>query len=119
VLTVYLTAGDNGSGESYWAEREEGIEAAYAQMVGVDNVWTTSTLTVGTHNLVMETLKAKPAITVVFMRLPDGAYPAGVGTPMYNNQSLMQLWQGTEATIKAVDGSTSTPCKISLTLWRR
>ena len=55
MLTVYLTAGDNGSGESYWAEREEGIEAAYAQMVGVDNVWTTSTLTVGTHNLVMET----------------------------------------------------------------
>src|ERR1019366_7221456 len=34
VRTVHLTAGDDGLGESYWSEREAGMEAAYAQMAG-------------------------------------------------------------------------------------
>ena len=107
VLTVHLTAGDDGLAESYWGDRELGIEAAYALMAGAANNWTTSALTVGSHQIVLDTLKAQPNITVAFMRLPDGGYPAGDGTPMYGNQSLMQLWQGSESSITAVDGSTS------------
>jgi len=56
---------------------------------------------------VLETLTAQPNITLVFMRLPDGSYPDGNGTALYDYQSLMQLWQGTESTITAVDNSTS------------
>jgi len=107
VCTIHLTAGDNGSGESYWSDREAGMEAAYAQMAGVANSWTPSTLTFGSHPIVLDTLTAQPNITLVFMRLPDGGYPDGTGTAMYHYQSLMQLWQGTESTITAVDGSTS------------
>ena len=107
VLTVHLTAGDDGQGKVYWSGRESGIEAAYAQMAGVANSWTTSTLNVGSHALVLKTLTTHPNISVVYMRLPDGGYPAGGGTPLYSNQSLMQLWKGSEATITAVDGSTS------------
>src|SRR5258705_13224217 len=32
VRTVFLTAGDAGLDQSYWEAREEGAEAAYAQM---------------------------------------------------------------------------------------
>src|ERR1035438_5682650 len=107
VCTVYLTAGDHGLGENYWGAREVGIEAAYAQMVGVANSWTASTLTIGNSQIVLETLDAQPNITLVFMRLPDGGYPGGNGTALYDYQSLMQLWQGSESTITAVDGSAS------------
>jgi hypothetical protein len=94
VLTVHLTAGDDGMGESYWGDRELGIEAAYALMAGADNNWTTSALTVGSRQIVLDTLTTKSNITVAFMRLPDGGYPDGEGTALYNYQSLMQLWQG-------------------------
>ncbi len=107
VCTVHLTAGDNGFGESYWGDREAGMEAAYAQMAGVADSWTASTLTIGSHQIVLDTLTAQPNITLVFMRLPDGNNGDGTGTAMYDYQSLMQLWQDTESTITAVDGSTS------------
>ena len=58
VLTVHLTAGDDGKGEAYWSGRESGVEAAYAQMAGVANSWTASTLNVGSHALVLQTLTA-------------------------------------------------------------
>jgi LmbE family N-acetylglucosaminyl deacetylase len=107
VFTVHLTAGDDGLGESYWGDRELGIEAAYAFMAGVGNNWTTSALTVGSHQIVLDTLTAMPNVTVAFMRLPDGGYPDGDGTALYNYQSLMQLWQRSESSITAVDESTS------------
>ena len=105
VRTVHLTSGDEGLGESYWGDREAGMEAAYAQMAGVANNWTASTLTVGSYQIVLDTLTSQPSISLVFMRLPDGGYPNGLGTAMYDYQSLMQLWNGTESTITAVDGS--------------
>jgi LmbE family N-acetylglucosaminyl deacetylase len=105
VLTVHLTAGDDGLAESYWAGREAGIRASYAQMAGVVNVWTTSTLTVGSYQLVLDSLTGQPNVAVIFMRLPDGGYPNGLGTALYGYQSLMQLWQGSESMITAVDGS--------------
>jgi hypothetical protein len=107
VRTIHVTAGDIGMGESYWGGREEGMQAAYAAMANVANNWTESTLTVGTHSIVMYTLNALPNITLVFMRLPDGGWPAGTGTAMYGYQSLMQLWLGTKSTITAVDNSTT------------
>ena len=118
VRTVFLTAGDNGEEESYWITREEGAEAAYAQMAGLvpSAAWTPSTETVRgavDHPIRFETLAADSRISLVFLRLPDGGYPAGEGTPLYGMQSLMKLWNGgnaalpAESSVEAVDGSTS------------
>jgi LmbE family N-acetylglucosaminyl deacetylase len=107
VFTVHLTAGDDGLGQTYWSSREMGIEAAYAQMAGVTNAWTTSTMKVGTHDIALDTLTAAPNVTVAFMRLPDGGYPLGTGTALYGFESLMQLAQGSMSTITAVDSSTT------------
>lgn len=113
--TVFLTAGDDGKSQAYWSMREEGVEAAYAEMAGVADSWTTGTLTVAGHTLALRTLTAEPRLSVVFMRLPDGGFPSGTGTPLYGNQSLMKLWNSahpcsgceTESTITADDNSAS------------
>jgi len=42
------------------------------------------------------------------MRLPDGGFPWVLVTAMYDFQSLMQLSQGSQSTITAVDNSTTT-----------
>ncbi len=109
--SVFITAGDAGKGPVYWHSREEGVEAAYAQMAGVEDEWISSTVVANGHSLLMRTLVGDPRVTVVFMRLPDGNYPAGTGYPMYGNQSLMKLWNGGNGgspsgpTMTAVDGS--------------
>jgi LmbE family N-acetylglucosaminyl deacetylase len=107
VQTVFLTAGDDGDTQSYWATREQGAEDGYAAMAGVASSWTTSTITVNGHPMVQDTLNGQPNVTLVFMRLPDGGYPDGDGTALYGYQSLKKLWQGTISSIEAVDGSTS------------
>ena len=42
LTTVYLTAGDDGQGASYWQGREDGAMAAYAKMARTRNAWTTT-----------------------------------------------------------------------------
>lgn len=42
LTTVFLTAGDDGLGASYWQAREDGAMAAYAKMASVANSWTTA-----------------------------------------------------------------------------
>jgi hypothetical protein len=37
VRTIFVTAGDDGKEQPYWLGREEGAQAAYAQMAGVAN----------------------------------------------------------------------------------
>jgi LmbE family N-acetylglucosaminyl deacetylase len=109
--SVFITAGDAGKGPVYWHSREEGVEAAYAQMAQVKDEWTSSTVVANGHSLLKRTLVGDPRVTVIFMRLPDGNYPAGTGYPLYGNQSLMKLWNsGTGGTpsgskMTAVDGS--------------
>jgi LmbE family N-acetylglucosaminyl deacetylase len=111
VRSVFLTAGDAGKGPVYWNSREEGVEAAYAQIAGVEDEWSTSAVVANGHSLVLRTLAGNPRVTVVFVRLPDGDYPAGTGYPLYGNQSLMKLWNGgnkgspSETSITAVDKS--------------
>jgi LmbE family N-acetylglucosaminyl deacetylase len=110
VRTVFLTAGDDGQAQSYWTGRELGAQAAYATMAGVADDWTTSTLTVDGHAITMRTLNGRPGISLVYLRLPDGGYPAGDGTSAYGNASLKQLWQhgnggGGISSIGAIDGS--------------
>lgn len=113
VRSVFLTAGDAGKPKAYWNSREAGVEAAYALMAGVADNWQGSTVTAAGHSLVLRTLVAEPRVSIVFMRLPDGGYPEGLGYPATGNQSLMKLWNGgnsvkgvpTESSISAIDGS--------------
>ena len=113
VQTIFLTAGDDGKGEEYWHEREAGVEAGYAEMAGVADEWEESSIEADGHQIPLEILKAEPRVTLVFMRLPDGNFPAGEGFPP-RNESLMKLWNGcheaapAESTITALDESTTT-----------
>ncbi len=92
VRTVFVTAGDAGLGEAYWRERENGSRAAYAEMAGVANVWTNSEPTVAGHKLHMATLTAKPTVSEVYLRLPNGG-PTGAGYPATEYKSLPRLWR--------------------------
>jgi GlcNAc-PI de-N-acetylase len=91
VLTVFLTAGDAGKGAKYWEGRETGAEAGYAEMAGVANDWSGSTLSAGGHSIHLETLKGQPGVSIAYLRLPDGGVN-GEGFPLYGNQSLKKLW---------------------------
>ena len=74
--TIYVTSGDAGQSSSYYQKRELGVQAAYAKMAGVTNKWTTTVSLVGTKIVTQATLKAKPAVQLYFMNLPDGFAPS-------------------------------------------
>ena len=76
VRTVYVTAGDAAKGDVYWKGREEGSRAAYAQMAGVANLWTTSDAGAPGQSIQMEILVGAPGISIVTMRLAVGASAA-------------------------------------------
>lgn len=108
VQTVFMTAGDAGSGSSYWGGRESGMKAAYAQMAGVSNVWDDTTPTILGHTAHLSTLHNAPQVSLLFLRLPDGGEHDGIeGFASDNYETMRKLWQGTIGTIHAVDGSAS------------
>jgi hypothetical protein len=39
IRTIYITAGDAGSGQLYWLSRQQGSEAAYSSMIGSHDIW--------------------------------------------------------------------------------
>jgi LmbE family N-acetylglucosaminyl deacetylase len=106
VLTVFVTAGDANRGASYWQAREMGARAAYAQMAGVADEWTRSTVTIAGRPFVHDTLVELPTVSLLFMRLPDGNVSGG-GFSDNDFESLQKLWTGAITTITAVDGSAS------------
>jgi LmbE family N-acetylglucosaminyl deacetylase len=106
VQTVIMTAGDSGAGQSYWGMREQGTEAAYAEMAGVPNTWTQSDPGISGHPMQLMTLSGNPRVSLIFMQLPDGNFD-GSGFPSTNNQSLQKLYTGSINQINAIDGSTS------------
>jgi LmbE family N-acetylglucosaminyl deacetylase len=116
VRTVFVTAGDAAKGETYWKGRETGSLAAYAQMAGVPDAWTTTDAGVPGHPLRLLTLTGAPQVSLVFMRLPDGNR-TGSGMLVHDHESLMRLWQGAISSIGAVDGSTTyTQASLTSTL---
>jgi len=107
VQTVFVTAGDANDDETYWSGREAGAEAAYADLAQVDDEWSYSTRDVAGVPVRVATLDAAPQVSLVYLRLPDGADRDGDGGSRYGYQSIKKLWQGTLAQIDAVDGSAS------------
>lgn len=106
VRTLFLTAGDSGMGAEHWRNRELGAQAAYAQMCGVDNSWTQTDVGIAEHPIPVFTLSSYPAVSLVFMRLPDGNIN-GTGFASTHYQSLQSLWTSSISTIDAIDGSSS------------
>ncbi len=106
VRTVFFTAGDAGMGQSYWSSREQGVEAAYAQMAGVPDTWTQADAGIAGHPMPVMTLSGQPNISLVFMRLPDGNID-GSGFASTGYVSLQKLYTGTIPQMTAVDGSSS------------
>ncbi len=70
--TIFVTAADDGRSKEYWLGRQSGVEAAYAAMSHVDNVWSDQTALIHSHRVFVRTLTQKPSLSLVFMRLPDG-----------------------------------------------
>ncbi len=105
VRTVFLTAGDAGLGTTYWQNREAGIQAAYAQMAGTANAWTSSDRPFGDKRVRVCTLDGASNISLVFLRLPDGNVATGGGYAITGFQSLQRLWEGEISSISSLDGT--------------
>lgn len=103
-VTIFVTAGDAGSGEAYWLSREEGVRAAYANMAGVSNEWTQSDAGIAGHPTPVFALASHPNISMAFVRLPDGGVD---GNGLSNPVSLKKLWEGSIASLTTIDGSSS------------
>jgi LmbE family N-acetylglucosaminyl deacetylase len=110
VRTVYITAGERGDPD-LMQTREAGIKAAYANMAGVANSWTTADAGISGHPMPLVTLTGKQTVSLVFMRLPEGFWGEG-GTSQ--TEMIKNLWQGSISQIHAEDGS-SAYTKTSLT----
>ncbi|MFI5100308.1 MAG: PKD domain-containing protein, partial [Actinomycetes bacterium] len=113
VRTVFVTAGDAGSGQGYWNARQNGSMAAYAEMAGVADDWTTTDAGIPGHTATLMTLDGAPRLSLVFMHLPDGNVD-GSGFSTTGDESLMKLALGQISAISTVDGS-STYTEASLT----
>ena len=74
VRTVYVTAGDANDSADYWTSRENGVKAAYAQLAGVANTWTTTDAGIAGHPIPVATLdrgiENLPGFHAVARRVP-------------------------------------------------
>ena len=109
---VYVTAGEAGEETSvgYWQEREEGVQAAYATMADVADVWTVATRTFAGKAVTVATLRDAPTISLAFLRLPDGNVD-GSGFSVHDYASLQKLYTGSipsMSTVDSVPGATTT-----------
>jgi LmbE family N-acetylglucosaminyl deacetylase len=94
IRTVYLTAGDSGQNEEYWRHREQGSEAAYAEMLGIPDLWTQTTVQLENHRAIrVSSPRASRNVSLIFMNLPDGNI-TGKGFKSSGHESLSQLIAG-------------------------
>ncbi|WP_375384031.1 PIG-L family deacetylase [uncultured Microbacterium sp.] len=104
LVVVYLTAGDSGdSDETYWHSREVGARAAYSQMTGSVDAWSTGTEIIAGKALHVASIAS---VKHIYVRLPDGG-GQGEGFPSTGAVSLAMLWTGAITTIHSLDFSTT------------
>jgi LmbE family N-acetylglucosaminyl deacetylase len=107
VTTIYLTAGDAGRDEAYWAGREAGEKAAYSYMADSD-VWVDEIVEVAANGTTFDVhssyLDSQPDVRLYFLRIPDG-FGDGSGSGSYGFQSLEQLADGDIDFVTTVDGN--------------
>jgi LmbE family N-acetylglucosaminyl deacetylase len=115
LTTVYLTAGDDGQGASYWQGREDGAMAAYAKMARAGNAWTTTELRTSSGQVAVTRTLNGTDIRLIFLRLPTGS-PGG--RVAYHHECLGRLRAGTSPLVHAVDATanyTSDSLRATLT----
>jgi protein-S-isoprenylcysteine O-methyltransferase Ste14 len=102
--TIYITAGDAGGGISYYLSRQEGAEAAYAEMTRAKDLWSQKTIQITPNEYVtFAYLESDAKITLVFMHLPDGGLQ-GQGFASTHFQTIDKLYSGSISNITTVDG---------------
>jgi LmbE family N-acetylglucosaminyl deacetylase len=117
VRTVYVTSGDAGAGKYYWLGRQQGSEAAYSSMLGIDDIWIERLVRLPGGQIVTIAMpRGNPQISLIFMHLPDGNI-IGQGFASSYYESLAQLDAGNIAEIHAVDNQAAyTGATLSETL---
>jgi hypothetical protein len=107
VRTIYVTAGDAGSGYYYWLSREHGSQAAYSKMLNFSDVWVERIVKIADNQYItVANPRGNSKISLIFMHLPDGNLK-GQGFGANNFESLAKLNSGRITTIKAVYGGSS------------
>lgn len=100
VVFVYTSAGDGNQGATFWQYQERAAQAAMDAVVG-PGAWTCANQAILTHQIWR---CVKGGAAAYFMRLPDGAASGeGYGT----RGSMSNLRDGYQATLVAIDGSTT------------
>jgi LmbE family N-acetylglucosaminyl deacetylase len=103
VRTIYITAGDAGSGEYYWLRREQGSEAAYSQMSGASTVWVQRIVKLSNNSYItVANPRGDTTISLIFMHLPDGNIN-GNGFATSGHESLQRLESGSISLMHTVD----------------
>ena len=107
VRTVYITAGDGGNDSFYWLRREQGSEAAYSYMAGLDDIWTQRTISLNSHEFItIANPRGNDQISLVFMQLPDGNI-WGQGFARTKFESLSHLADSKATVMHSIDGQSS------------
>lgn len=103
VRTVYITAGDAGSDESYWLGRERGSQAAYSLMSGTDGEWSAQNLKLANRKYISAVNQvSNDKLSLLYMHLPDGN-PDGQGFANSSYESVGKLVNGENISIQSVD----------------
>lgn len=107
VRTVYITAGDAGSGQLYWLAREHGSEAAYNTMTKNTQPWIERNIKIDENQFyTIANPLNNPRYSLIFMHLPDGNV-GGQGFRVSHGESLARLYGGYIRSIHSVDGQSS------------
>lgn len=104
VRTVYITAGDAGSGPYYVLNRELGSEAAYSYMLGQRaTTWVQRIVKLNDKQFItIASPRGNPKISLIFMHLPDGDL-RGNGFAANYFESLAKLRNGRLGRIHSID----------------
>ncbi|MEO8105512.1 MAG: PIG-L family deacetylase [Candidatus Saccharibacteria bacterium] len=108
VRTVYLTAGDAGSGRFYMLNREQGSEGAYSYMLGQRTAgWVQRIVKLGNKQFVtVASPRGNEKVSLIFMHLPDGDLN-GRGFAATNFESLARLREGSLSRIHSIDNQST------------
>src|SRR5205807_9600515 len=94
IRTIYLTAGDAGTQQLYWLNRERGSEAAYSSMLKSHQPWASRIIKLNSRQFItISTPRHSPQTSLIFLHLPDGNLK-GNGFAASNYESLAKLERG-------------------------
>ncbi len=107
VRTIYITAGDSGSGRFYWLSRQQGSEAAYSKMLGSDDIWVDRIVKLSDQEYItVSNPRGNPRISLIFVHLPDGNIK-GQGFAATHFESLARLELGQTPVLNSVDSQST------------